>query len=328
MKKHVVISPAQKRDKTGLHPRNAHREGYDFPALMKSDQALAIHVKLNDHGVVSIDFSDPLAVKTLNRTLLKHHYGIAGWDIPDGFLCPPIPGRVDYIHYVAELLGVSSPEHSNGAPRSVRMLDIGTGANGVYALLACKVYGWNCTASDIDATSLANVAAIVACNPGLEERIKLRLQIDNSHVFEGVIKEGEFYDISVCNPPFHASLEEALKGSQKKVENLNRNRQKRSVEGLDERAEEPSPSEPETVLNFGGQQAELWCKGGEIRFLRKMLKESKKFSTQCKWFTSLVSKSENIKPSLKILAKLGAPEVKEIKMQQGNKLTRILAWRF
>jgi 23S rRNA (adenine1618-N6)-methyltransferase len=118
------------------------------------------------------------------------------------------------------------------------MLDIGTGANGVYALLACKVYGWNCTASDIDATSLANVAAILERNPGLEKRIKLSLQSDNSHLFEGVIKEGEFYDISVCNPPFHASLEEALKGSQKKVENLNRNRQKRSVEGLDERAGE------------------------------------------------------------------------------------------
>ncbi|MFT5904720.1 MAG: 23S rRNA (adenine1618-N6)-methyltransferase [Cryomorphaceae bacterium] len=334
MKKRVVISSAQKLNKTGLHPRNAHRGGYDFAALMKSDQALAPHVKLNEHGVESIDFSDPVAVKTLNRSLLKHHYGIDGWDIPDGFLCPPIPGRVDYIHYVAELLGVSEPGEindtvlSDGVSRSVRMLDIGTGANGIYALLACKVYGWSCTASDIDATSLDNVAAIIARDPGLEERIKLRLQSDNSHIFEGVIKEGEFYDLSVCNPPFHASLEEALKVSQKKVANLNRNRHKRSAEGVGDGAVDPSLSQPETVLNFGGQKAELWCKGGEIRFLRKMLKESKRFATQCKWFTSLVSKSENVKPSLKILAKLGAVEVKEINMQQGNKLTRLLAWRF
>jgi len=325
MKKRVVMSQAQKMNKMGLHPRNAHREGYDFAALTKSGQALATHVKLNEHGVESIDFSDPVAVKTLNRTLLKHHYGIDGWDIPDGLLCPPIPGRVDYIHYVAELLGVSEPskiDQPNGVSESVRMLDIGTGANGIYALLACKVYGWNCTASDIDASSLENVAAIVARNPGLEERIKLRLQSDNSHIFEGVIKEGEFYDVSVCNPPFHASLEEALKGSQKKVANLNRNRQKRSVEGTG------GSLKSETVLNFGGQKAELWCKGGEIRFLRKMLKESKRFAPQCKWFTSLVSKSENLKPVLKLLAKLGAVEIKEIEMQQGNKVTRVLAWRF
>ncbi len=319
------MNPAKKLNKTGLHLRNAHRQGYDFAALTKSDQALATHVTLNEHGVESIDFSDPAAVKALNRALLKHHYGIDGWVVPDGFLCPPIPGRVDYIHYVAELLGESVP---NGVSTSVRMLDIGTGANGIYALLACKLYGWSCTASDIDATSLDNVAAIVARNPGLEKRIKLRLQSDNSHIFEGVIKEGEFYDVSVCNPPFHASLEEALKGSQKKVANLNRNREKRSGEKVIERAGEPSPSESEIVLNFGGQKAELWCKGGEIRFLRKMLKESKKFAPQCKWFTSLISKSENVKPALNILAKLNAVEVKEIKMQQGNKMTRVLAWRF
>ena len=307
-------------EREGLHARNAHRKEYDFRALIESNQELGIHVKVNEYGVDTIDFSDPVAVKALNRSLLKHHYGIDGWDIPTGFLCPPIPGRVDYIHYVAELLGVSEPE--DGVYESIRMLDIGTGANGIYALLACAVYGWRCTASDIDEVSLGNVASIVARNPGLEERLELRLQRDNSYVFEGVIKEGEVYDISVCNPPFHASLEEALKGNQKKVANLNKKRKGRSGDGVREQ------SVCEAVLNFGGQKGELWCKGGEIRFLRKMLKESKKFAKQCRWFTSLISKSENVKPSLKILSNLGACEVREMEMQQGNKVTRVLAWRF
>jgi len=326
MKKRVIKDQGKETHHKGLHPRNVHREGYDFTALTESHPALAKHVKVNEHGGESINFSDPLAVKALNGALLKHHYGINGWDIPDGFLCPPIPGRIDYIHYAAELLESSNPDQtdrstvSDGVP--IRMLDVGTGANGVYALLACKAYGWNCTASDIDATSLDNVAAIAARNPGLDERLTLRLQEDNSHIFDGVIKEGEFYDISVCNPPFHASLEEALKVSQKKLVNLDRNRQKHSSKGV----YDPTLSGP--VLNFGGQKAELWCKGGEILFLRKMLKESKKFAQQCKWFTSLVSKAENVKPSLKLLAKLKAVEVKEINMQQGNKVTRVLAWRF
>lgn len=326
MKKRVIKDQGKETHRKGLHPRNVHRDGYDFAALTESHPALAKHVKVNEHGGESINYSDPIAVKALNGALLKHHYGIDGWDTPDGFLCPPIPGRIDYIHYAADLLGMSNPDETDHPTENdaqpVRMLDIGTGANGIYALLACEAYGWNCTASDIDANSLDNVAAIAARNPKLAERLTLRLQEDNSHIFDGVIKEGEFYDISVCNPPFHASLEEALKVSQKKLTNLNRNRQKQSSNEAGE------PTLSETVLNFGGQKAELWCKGGEILFLRKMLKESKKFAAQCKWFTSLVSKGENMKPLLKLLNKLKASEVKEINMQQGNKITRVLAWRF
>lgn len=323
MKKHLAKEQIPKTKTLGLHPRNAHTESYDFTVLIKAHPALADHVKFKQDGNASIDFSAPLAVKVLNAALLKHHYTINAWDIPNGYLCPPIPGRVDYIHYVAKLLRVKAPDQTKKSKRSsVRMLDIGTGANGIYTLLASKLYGWSCTASDIDPASLENVASIVARNPELEKRVTLRLQNDNSHIFENIIKEGEQYDISVCNPPFHASLEEALKENQKKSSNLSKNRQKNS----DKKATESSADK--TIQNFGGQKAELWCNGGEIRFLRKMLKESKKFGSQCKWFTTLVSKSENLQPSLKILSKLAATEVKEINMQHGNKQTRILAWRF
>jgi 23S rRNA (adenine1618-N6)-methyltransferase len=316
---------SRKFSSKGLHPRNVHAKGYDFKTLIQSDEDLRAYVSVNEFGVETVNFADPRAVKSLNRALLKHHYGIKAWDIPVGFLCPPIPGRVDYIHHIADLLGVCDPGGGNDEP--IRMLDIGTGANGIYGLLACVVYGWRCTASDIDELSLENVASVIAKNPelGLGDRFELRLQTDNSHIFEGIIKEGEMYDVSVCNPPFHSSLEEAIKANEKKMVNLKRNRQQRGGGAGDEGHKK---SRSESVLNFGGQKAELWCKGGEIRFLRKMLKESKKFSHQCKWFSSLVSKSENVKPCLKILSKLGANEVKEIEMKQGNKLTRVLAWRF
>ena len=305
-----------KRNKSGFHPRNLHRGDYDLPVLTRAYPELRHYVTESDHGGHTVDFANPAAVKALNTALLQQYYGIIGWDIPAGFLCPPIPGRVDYLHYVAELLGVADPVSGTTAP--IKMVDIGTGANGIYALLAASLYGWSCTASDIDTAALDNVAAIIANNPTLSGRITLRLQCDNSHVFKGIIKEGEHYDLTVCNPPFHASLEEALKGSQKKVTNLNKNR---SSQSRKEHTEDP-------LLNFGGQKAELWCKGGEIRFLRKMLKESKHFSTQCKWFTTLISKGENVAPARKILSKLCVQEVREIKMQTGNKVSRVLAWRY
>ena len=291
-----------------LHPRNLHNQGYDFPALVTSYPALASHVKPNPYGDLSIDFSNPLAVKTLNAALLKQHYNIAGWDIPDGALCPPIPGRADYIHYIADLIG---PENSD-----IRLLDIGTGANGIYPLLACRIYGWQCVGSDINAQSLANVAAIIASNPDLKERFTLRTQNDKNHIFEGIIQPGECFDVSVCNPPFHASQDEALKSTQRKVSNLARNRG-------EEKANTKAPN-----LNFGGQGDELWCKGGELLFLKKMVRESQAYASQCRWFTSLVSKADNVRPLKKLMLKVGAVEVLEIEMKQGNKVARVLAWTF
>lgn len=303
-----------------LHPKNLHNHGYDFPVLIKSHQALSTHVKTNKYNNESIDFSDPLAVKALNCALLKHHYGIVEWDIPEGFLCPPIPGRVDYIHYIAELLEASHVGQNTAFNHpSIKLLDIGTGANGIYSLLACQVYGWHCTASDIDPLSLDNVANIIDKNAALKNRLQLRLQHQKNHIFEGIIQAGDYFDVSVCNPPFHASLEEALKTSQKKRDNLAINRNESSIN---------IARKTTSVANFGGQQAELWCNGGERQFLRTMIKESKHFANQCRWFTCLISKSDNVKPAIKLLGKLEAVDIKQIEMKQGNKITRILAWTF
>ncbi len=317
---HRSKNKLSKPNRKGLHPRNLHRDGYDFHSLVKSFSELELYVKANEHGKLTIDFADPLAVKALNTALLKHHYNIHHWNIPEGALCPPIPGRVDYIHYIADLLDIGEANMNLANDRSkIKLLDIGTGTNGIYPLLACQLYGWQCVASDINLQSLENVSSIIANNPQLEDRITLRSQHDKNHIFDGIIQEGEFFDVSVCNPPFHVSLEEALKGSQRKVDNLARNR----GEHLSTKNNKSKLS-----LNFGGIGAELWCKGGEQLFLKKMIKESKSFSTQCRWFTSLVSKSENVKPAIKLLRKLDAADIREIEMVQGNKITRIVAWTF
>lgn len=278
--------------------------------LVKSHPPLAPYVKPNAYGELSIGFAGPLAVKTLNAALLNRYYNIVDWDIPEGALCPPIPGRADYIHHMADLIGLGHEQPS------IKLLDIGTGANGIYPLLACQIYGWQCVGSDINTQSLENVATIITNNPTLKDRFTLRTQHDKNHIFEGIIQAGEFFDVSVCNPPFHASLDEALKGSQLKLNNLARSR-----------GEQKAKTKP-PVLNFGGLEAELWCKGGEQLFLKKLIRESQEYATQCRWFSSLVSKADNVKPAKKLIRKLGAVDVREIEMKQGNKITRILAWTF
>lgn len=112
---------------------------------------------------------------------MKHHYGLAFWDIPKGALCPPIPGQVDYLHYLADLLFEGGKVKRSAA---IHALDIGTGANGVYAILGHQVYDWQFVASDINPQSLTNVQRIIDNNPSLQGHLSLRRQQDGKAVFK------------------------------------------------------------------------------------------------------------------------------------------------
>ena len=295
--------------KSKLHPRNKHRERYDFKQLIDSCPDLAQFVKLNIYRDESIDFSNPEAVKALNTALLKHYYDIDYWDIPQNYLCPPIPGRADYIHHIADLL-CSNNYGKMPTGAKIKCLDIGVGANCVYPIIGNKEYGWSFIGSDIDSVSIESANKIIALNPSLKGKVELRLQNNPKDFFYGVIRKDEPIDLSVCNPPFHSSLSEAQSATLRKLKNLSH-----------EKITKPT-------LNFGGQNNELWCEGGEERFVRNMIRQSKKFSSTCFWFSSLVSKQYTLKSVYKVLTQAEAVEVKTIPMGQGNKISRIIAWTF
>ncbi|MHB1082261.1 MAG: 23S rRNA (adenine(1618)-N(6))-methyltransferase RlmF [Prosthecobacter sp.] len=286
--------------KAGLHPRNRFNTRYDFPQLIACSPALAAFVKPNAYGDDSIDYADPLAVKALNQALLKHAYGLEHWDIPPGYLCPPIPGRSDYIHHLADLISMRRGP-------AVRVLDIGTGANCIYPLIGASEHGWSFVGAEIDPAAWRWAQKIVAANPGVAGLIDCRLQKSAAQCFHGIIQEGERFDLTLCNPPFHGSAAEAAEGTQRKLRNLGGKK---------------------SGLNFGGKANELWCEGGELGFIRRMIEESAEFAAHCGWFTTLVSKSEHLPRLEQALRKVKAAEVKIIDMAQGQKKSRILAWRF
>ena len=296
--------------KPTLHPRNRHQGRYDFPQLIKAHPDLARFVILNPYGKESIDFANPAAVKVFNRALLKALYGIQHWDIPEGYLCPPIPGRADYLHCLADLLAESNGgEPPRGA--SVKVLDIGVGANCVYPLLGHSDYRWQFVGSDIDSVALASASAIVQANK-LGKAIDLRLQPQPRHILKGLLSADERFAVTLCNPPFHASLEEATRGSQRKWRALGKADPKRKL----------------PVLNFGGQNNELWCEGGEIRFVTQLINESVTVGTQVLWFSTLVSKASNLPAIQGALSKVNAAQVKVVEMGQGQKQSRFVAWTF
>jgi 23S rRNA (adenine1618-N6)-methyltransferase len=297
------------KEKTRLHPRNKHRERYNFTQLIERCPELSPFVSLNRYNDESIDFFNPQAVKMLNKVLLKFFYGIDNWDIPPSYLCPPIPGRADYIHYIADLLG--SCNHGKiPTGNMVKCLDIGVGANCIYPIIGHHEYGWSFVGSDIDPVAIESAKVIIESNSSLIGMIELRLQPDQKNIFKGIILEGERFDITICNPPFHSSQAESQNAAIRKLSNL---KQKRVTN---------------PVLNFGGKNSELWCEGGEEEFVGNMISQSRLFYSSCLWFSTLVSKESNLTGIYKRIKSMDAVEVKTIPMGQGHKTGRIVAWTF
>jgi 23S rRNA (adenine1618-N6)-methyltransferase len=296
------------RQKTELHIRNKHRNGYDLKALSEILPAFNNFIIKNKFGIETIDFTNQEAVKMLNKALLLKDYKLKTWDIPNGYLCPPIPGRVDYLHYLADLLSLSN----NGKipmGKNIKGLDIGTGANCIYPLLGNSEYGWSFVGAEIDQEAV-NSANTLIINNNLSSFIRISEQQLKNGIFDGIINESDCFDFTICNPPFHASEAEAEEGSVRKWKNLGYREKKQKI------------------LNFGGQHKELFTKGGEETFIRNMINQSVNYKKKCFWFSTLVSKQINLPQIYKQLEKAGVNEHKTIQMAQGQKVSRFVAWTY
>lgn len=295
--------------KQELHPRNRHRSRYNFEALSKANVALKSFVQPNQHGNISIDFSNPEAVLELNKALLMHHYSVEHWQIPQGYLTPPIPGRADYIHLVADLLGDDIEEDIPTGPE-VNILDLGVGANCIFPILGTAEYEWSFVGSEIEERAMENAAEIVQRNELLQETVELRKQTHPAKLLEGIVKPNDRFHAVICNPPFHASPEEAQKSNRRKVRNLSGQNPKKAQ------------------LNFGGQTTELWTRGGEKAFINQLIKESRRFREQVLWFTVQVSKKDSLNGFINSLKSVDVEEIRLLDMAQGQKKSRVLAWTF
>jgi 23S rRNA (adenine1618-N6)-methyltransferase len=285
-----------------LHKKNKHTDDYDFDQLSLVYTDLEPFIFTNANNKKTIDFANPKAVKALNAALLKSHYDVAFWDFPDHFLCPPIPGRVDYIHHISDLLERSK------LTENITVMDIGTGANCIYPLLGNAAYDWSYIGVDSNDDALKAAQNIIDKN-NLQDQIKLKKQNDDAHVLSGVLSETDMVTVTMCNPPFFKNEADALKATTSKLKGLGK------------------PTD-QMVRNFAGQAHELWYKGGEKAFLHNYLYESSLLKTASFWYTSLVSNKDNVKTINQSLKKLGATAVLTIGMNIGNKKSRIVAWTF
>jgi 23S rRNA (adenine1618-N6)-methyltransferase len=182
----------------------------------------------------------------------------------------------------------------------------------IYPIIGCAEYGWSFVGSDINPVAIKVASLIIQANALLKNTLQCRLQKNSQAIFKHIIKPNEFYVLTLCNPPFHASAQDALASAQTKLKKLGK----------------LTHSSPKTVLNFGGQHAELWCQGGESAFITNMINESVAFKKQCLWFTSLVSKKSSLELIKKQLTTVRVADSKIVPMAQGQKVSRFVAWTF
>ena len=287
-----------------LHPASPFLQPYDLPALCALEPDLAAYLYTTVRGEQSVRFDEPEAVRLLNQALLRQQFALRWYQLPAHVLCPAVPGRFDYLLYLQDFL---QQQHGK-KPKATqfRLLDIGCGANLIYSLLAAQAMRWQVVASDIATDSLAHAAQIIEQNE-LQRRIELRHQPDAEQIFSGIVRPNELFDLTVCNPPFHQSAEDAARGTQRKQRNLGH-------------------TDKSDVLNFAGQSHELWCDGGEAAFVARMIRQSHAVASQVAWFSCLISKDKNLAVLQKLLNDMQCPSHQVIEMRQGNKVTRVLVW--
>ncbi|KAL6848348.1 hypothetical protein ACP4OV_021642 [Aristida adscensionis] len=317
----------RRRDGTeapSIHPRNRYAAAApDFAALAELYPSFRPFVSVSARGRAAIDFTDFAANRELTRVLLLHDHGVNWW-IPDGQLCPTVPNRSNYIHWIEDLLSSDLIPPISSSSGRVRGFDIGTGANCIYPLLGASLLGWSFVGSDVTDVALEWAKKNVDSNPHLAELIEIRDVISVSFssgseknsreaasdktlepvddlsrskppILVGVVKESESFDFCMCNPPFFESIEEA---------------------GLN----------PKT--SFGGTTEEMVCPGGELAFITQIIEDSVSLKNSFRWFTSMVGRKANLKSLISKVREVGATVVKTTEFVQGQTARWGLAWSF
>ncbi|CAN0010821.1 unnamed protein product, partial [Phaeothamnion confervicola] len=182
-----------------MHPRNLYRHYTpDFTALAREyPDVLGKHVSWDGDRAV-VNWCDPEATRAVTTTLLLHDFGIT-WDMPLEGLCPPVPNRLNYICWLADL--ASGALGSGGAgketapptptPPPCRGIDVGTGMSVIYPLLGYKTMGWRFLATDVSRDAVEWAQRNIAAN-GWEEFIEVR-HVDISAIgsfIRGDVEEG------------------------------------------------------------------------------------------------------------------------------------------
>jgi len=284
-----------------MHPRNRYfRRKPDFAALAAQFADFAAIVVTDSRGRVHVDWKDPACSVALTRALLRADYGLK-WELPRGFLCPPVPQRVNYVHWIEDLLAGTietaiKSAHAVRIPDEATGLDVGVGASAIYPLLALSLHpNWKMIGTDINEEALRSARANVESN-GLQAKIRLELVGSDSVLLETVRKQSDVIDFCMCNPPFFAAEEDARKASH--------------------------------YRSCDAKVQELVTPGGEQAFVSRMIADSQVLRHRVRWYTTMVGHKSSLTAAMAEIKSCGASLVRSTTFFQGKTIRWAVAWSF
>lgn len=282
-----------------MHPRNRYKDKPpDFSYLASKYKEFQQHVHTNLTGKVSLNFKEPEAVRALTCTLLKEDFGLT-IDIPLERLIPTVPLRLNYIHWVEDLIGCGTNKN-----KLIRGIDIGTGASCIYPLLGATMNGWFFLATEVDDMCFSYATKNVEQN-NLSDLIKVVKVPQKTLLMDALKEESEIvYDFCMCNPPFFANQMEA--------------------QGVNSR----NPSRPPpSSINTGGI-TEIMAEGGELEFVKRIIHDSLQLKKRLRWYSCMLGKKCSLVPLKEELQQQGVPKVTHTEFCQGRTMRWALAWSF
>ncbi|KAM4099221.1 hypothetical protein ACJW30_07G140600 [Castanea mollissima] len=331
-----------------IHPRNKYSETRpDFALLASLYPSFEPFVFYShDGGRPRIDWTDFNATRELTRVLLLHDHALNWW-IPDGQLCPTVPNRSNYIHWIEDLLASDIIPKTNASGGNVRGFDIGTGANCIYPLLGASLLGWSFVGSDVTEVALEWAEKNVKNNPHISQLIEIRKvescedgpSMEKSHDGESVSCESKI-ELSACavreevDPlpsasfDLHSDANKRYNGPPILLDVV------RDGERFDfcicnppffETMEEAGLN-PKT--SCGGTPEEMICSGGEKAFITRIIEDSAVLKQSFRWYTSMVGRKSNLKSLTAKLWEVGVNIVKTTEFVQGQTCRWGLAWSF
>ena len=270
----------------------------DFSILIKEYPELKNFLKIqsDDIGQYSFDWSKKELSLLMTKHILNYYFKIEYYSIPNNFLIPPVPSRLNYINMIHSLLTSFNLINEKNNENEIIGVDIGTGANIIYPLLGHSVYNWKFICSEINEEAYENALKIINNNK-LEEYIKLIKQKYKNNILIGVINREEKYTFTMCNPPYY-DYEEEIKFEDKIKD---------------------------CEYNFD----EIYFKNGEFGFFNRLFDESVCYYKNIFLFTILIGKKSNAE---KIYDKISNEKnVKYFDMKRiktGNNMRYIIYWSF
>ncbi|EPS95464.1 hypothetical protein FOMPIDRAFT_1132490 [Fomitopsis schrenkii] len=287
-----------------MHPRNPYRSAPEFRSLADAYPPLQPYL-LNTRNGASIDFQDEAAQsRRLTEAILLRDFKLT-IDIPEDRLCPPVPNRLNYILWLQDVLDVTCLTEHLVADRTIRGVDVGTGASAIYPLLGCRSDPrWVFVATDIDERSLEYAQRNVRRND-LYRRISVVRSDPAGPILSHVLSEHSsisVFDFTMCNPPFYSSKEDV------------------------QRSAETKEYQPNAVCT--GADVEMITSGGEVAFVRKMVRESLELRSRCRWFTSMLGRLSSLAEIIALLREHQIDNYAVTEFVQGQTRRWAIAWSF